>query len=118
MQGAVAPRDVLLDHLGQSRHLGDHRQVGQRAEVGRVARAVVGKVVAGARAAPRRWMMEYLHSCLIRKCKIFTTVLRGASTVELVGGGPLFISMLVVVVKGGLSRNEKKCLNSSRILIC
>lgn len=116
MQGAVAPRAVL-DQLGQS-HLGELVVVGQRAEGGRVARAAVGKGAAGARAAPRRWMMEYLHSVtllLSRMCETFyRTVLHGANTVELGRGGP-FISMFIVV-NGGLSRNVKKCLNSSRIL--
>ncbi len=111
----MAPR-AALDQLGQSRP-GDRVVVGQRAEVGRAAQAAVGKGVGGARAAPRRWKMEYLHSCcLIRMRETFyRTVLHGANTVNLGRGGP-FISMFIVV-EGGITRNVKKCLNSSRILI-
>lgn len=118
MQGAVAPRAVLVQ-LGQS-HLGELVVVGQRAEGGRVAQAAVGKGVAGARAAPRRWMMVYLHSVALllsrmRETFYRTVLLHGANTVVELGRGGPFISMFIVV-RMGLSRNVKKCLNSSRVL--
>ena len=106
-------------------HPGD-QEVGRRAEVGQVVQAVVGKVALGVRAAPAppapapplRWMMEYLHSCLIQMmCEAFyATALHVANSMNFVRG-EAFIS-LFIVGRGGRSRSVKKCLNSSRIPIC
>lgn len=64
-----------------------------------MAVAAVGKeVVVGARAAPRRWMMEYLHSWLIM-CEAYITVLYGAILVE---GDLIFHKCLYFVVNGDL----------------